>query len=88
MLRIDEDDNSHYVYIKCCKQTFICTKRVYFAISLTFANIVIMVFGTQEVFNKHYDKGCMEVEGQQILKMKQLKFKHHFNCTCRFCMFN
>ena len=43
MLRIDEDDNSHCVYKKCCKQTFIFTKRVYFAISLSFANIVTMV---------------------------------------------
>ena len=41
-LRIDEDDNSHYVYIKCCKQTFTFTKKVNFVISLTFANIVIM----------------------------------------------
>ena len=41
--RIDEDDNSHYVYIKCCKQTFTFTKKVNFVISLTFANIVIMV---------------------------------------------
>ena len=66
MLRIDEDDNSHYVYIKCCKQTFTFTKKSKFRNKSYFCKYCHNGFGTQEVFNKHYDKGCMEVEGQQI----------------------
>ena len=66
MLRIDEDDNSHYVYIKCCKQTFTFTNKSKFRNKSYFCKYCHNGFGTQEVFNKHYDKGCMEVEGQQI----------------------
>ena len=52
LLRIDEDDSGHYVYIKDCSRLFKLTKKANFIISLTFANIVIMVFGSQDLLNK------------------------------------
>ena len=42
LLRIDEDDISHYVYVKDCSR-LLNSQKVNFAISLTFVNIVIMV---------------------------------------------
>ena len=48
-------------------------------------------FGTQELLNKHYEKGCMEVEGQQIempTPDEKLKFKHHFKkLRCPFVIY-
>ena len=38
-------------------------------------------FETKELSNKHYENGCMEVEGQQVemaTPHEKLKFKHHF----------
>ena len=43
LLRIDEDDISHYVYVKDCSRLLNSQKSNNFAISLTFVNIVIMV---------------------------------------------
>ena len=40
LLRIDEDDISHYVYVKDCSRLH---KKANFAISLTFVDIVILV---------------------------------------------
>ena len=42
LLRIDEDDSSHYVYVKDCAD-FKNHKKVNFVISLTFVDIVIRV---------------------------------------------
>ena len=42
-LRIDEDDNSRYIYIECCSRLLNSQKKSKFRKSLTFANIVIMV---------------------------------------------
>ena len=44
LLRIDEDDISHYVYVKDCSRLLNSQKRKKnFAISLTFVNIAILV---------------------------------------------
>ena len=43
LLRIDEDDISHYVYVKDCSRLLNSQKKVNFTISLTFVNIVILV---------------------------------------------
>ena len=48
------------------QQTFKVTKNVKFRSKSYFCKYCHNGFGTQEWFNKHYDKGCMEVEGQQI----------------------
>ena len=42
LLRIDEDDISHHVYVKDCSR-LLNSQKVTFAISLTFVNIVILV---------------------------------------------
>ena len=48
-------------------------------------------FGSQELLNKHCDKGCMEIEGQQIempTPDEKLKFKHHFKkLRCPFVVY-
>ena len=38
-------------------------------------------FGTKALVNKQHEKGCMEVEGQQVempTPDEELKLKHHF----------
>ena len=80
MLRIDEDDTSHYVYTKCCSR-LLNSQKSKFRNTSYFCKYCNNGFGTQELFNKHYDKGCMGVEGQQIempTQDEQLKFKHYF----------
>ena len=90
MLRIDDDDSSHYVYIKCCSR-LLNPRKGKFRNKSYFFNYCHNGFGTQELFNKHYDKGCMEVEGHQIELPTQdeiLKFKHHFKkFRCPFVVF-
>ena len=80
LLRIDEDDSSHYVYIKDCSRLLNSQKSKFHNKSY-FCKYCHNGFGSQELLNKHYEKGCMEVEGQQIempTPDEKLTFKHHF----------
>ena len=90
LLRIDEDDSSHYVYIKDCSRLFNSQKSK-FRNKSYFCKYCHNGFGTQELLNKHYEKGCMEVEGQQIempTPDEKLKFKHHFKkLRCPFVIY-
>ena len=82
MLRIDKGDNSHDVKIKTCSR-LLNSQKSKFRNQSYFCKYCHNGFGTQELFNKHYDKGCMEVEGQHIEMPTQdetLKFEHHFRC--------
>ena len=74
-----------YIYIKCCSR-LLNPQKGKFRNKSYFCKYCHNGFGTQELFNKHYDKGCMEVEGHQIEMPTQdeiLKFKHHFKKKLR-----
>ena len=90
LLRIDEDDISHYVYVKDCS-ILLNSQKSKFRNKSYFCKYCHTGFGTQELLNKHYEKGCMEVEGQQIempTPDEKLKFKHHFKkLRCPFVIY-
>ena len=90
LLRIDEDDISHYVYAKDCSR-LLNSQKSKFRNKSYFCKYCHTGFGTQELLNKHYEKGCMEVEGQQIempTPDEKLKFKHHFKkLRCPFVIY-
>ena len=90
LLRIDEDDISHYVYVKDCSR-LLNSQKSKFRNKSYFCRYCHTGFGTQEILNKHYEKGCMEVEGQQIempTPDEKLKFKHHFKkLRCPFVIY-
>ena len=90
LLRIDEDDISHYVYVKDCSR-LLNSQKSKFRNKSYFCKYCHNGFGTQELLNKHYEKGCMEVEGQQIempTPDEKLKFKHHFKkLRCPFVIY-
>ena len=90
VLRIDEDDTSHSVYIRCCSGLLNLQKSTV-RIKSYFCKYCHNGFGTQELFNNHFDKGCMEVEGQQKempTQDEKLKFKHHFKkLRCPFVVY-
>ena len=90
LLRIDEDDISHYVYVKDCSR-LLKSQKSKFRNKSYFCKYCHTGFGTQELLNKHYEKGCMEVEGQQIempTPDEKLKFKHHFKkLRCPFVIY-
>ena len=90
LLRIDEDDISHYVYVKDCSR-LLNSQKSKFRNKSYFCKYCHTGFGTQELLNKHYEKGCMEVEGQQIempTPDEKLKFKHHFKkLRCPFVIY-
>ena len=90
LLRIGEDDSSHYVYIKDCSR-LLNSQKSKFRNKSYFCKYCHNGFGTQELLNKHYEKGCMEVEGQQIempTPDEKLKFKHHFKkLRCPFVIY-
>ena len=90
LLRIDEDDISHYVYVKDCSR-LLNSQKSKFRNKSYFCKYCHNGFGTQELLNKHYEKGCMEVEGQQIempTPNEKLKFKHHFKkLRCPFVVY-
>ncbi len=48
-------------------------------------------FGTKELLNKHFEKGCIAVERQQVempTPDEKLKFKHHFKkLRCPFVVY-
>ena len=81
---------SHYVYIKCCSR-LLNSQKSKFRNASYFCKYCHNGFGTQELFNKHDDKRCMEVEGQQIempTQEEKLKFKHHFKkLRCPFVVY-
>ena len=80
LLRVDEDDISHYVYIKHMSRLLNCQKSKFHNASF-FCKYCHNGFGTPELLNKPYKNGCMEVEGQQIVMPEpheKMKFKHHF----------
>ena len=54
LLRIDEDDISHYVYVKDCSRLLKLQKSK-FRNKSYFCKYCHNGFGTQEWFNKHYD---------------------------------
>ena len=64
LLRID-GGASHYVYIKHMSR-LINSQKSKFCSASFFCKYCQNGFGTPELLKKHYDKGCMEVEGQQI----------------------
>ena len=90
LLRIDEDDISHYVYVKDCSR-LLNSQKSKFRNKSYFCKYCHTGFGTQELLNKHYEKGCMEVEGQQIempTPDEKLKFRHHFKkVRCPFVIY-
>ena len=90
LLRIDEDDSKHYVYVKDCSR-LLNSQKSKFRHKSYFCRYCHTGFGTQEILNKHYEKGCMEVEGQQIempTPDEKLKFKHHFKkLRCPFVIY-
>ena len=90
LMRIDEDDSRHYVFIKDCSRLLNSQKNK-FCCKSYFCKYCHNGFGIQELLNKHYDKGCMEVEGQQIempTPNEKLKFKHHFKkLRCPFVIY-
>ena len=90
LLRIDEDDISHYVYVKDCSR-LLNSQKSKFRNKSYFCKYCHTGFGTQELLNKHYENGCMEVEGQQIempTPDEKLKFKHHFKkLRCPFVIY-
>ena len=90
LLRIDEDDISHYVYVKDCSR-LLNSQKSKFRNKSYFCKYCHTGFGTQELLNKHYEKGCMEVEGQQIempTPDEKLKCKHHFKkLRCPFVIY-
>ena len=65
LIRINEDDISHYVYVKDCSR-LLNSQKSKFRNKSYFCKYCHNGFGTQGLLNKHYEKGCMEVEGQQI----------------------
>ena len=81
---------SHYVYIKCCSR-LLNSQKSKFRNASYFCKYCHNGFGTQELFHKHDDKRCMEVEGQQIempTQEEKLKFKHHFKkLRCPFVVY-
>ena len=91
MLRIDEDDIRRYVYVKDCSRLLNSQKKSKFHDKSYFCKYCHNGFGSQGLLNKHYDKGCMEVEGQQIempTTDEKLKLKHHFQkLRCPFVVY-
>ena len=90
LLGIDEDDISNYVYVKDCRR-LLNSQKSKFRNKSYFCKYCHTGFGTQDLLNKHYEKGCMEVEGQQIempTPDENLKFKHHFKkLRCPFVIY-
>ena len=90
LLRIDEGGASHYAYIKHMSR-LINSQKSKFCSASFFCKYCQNGFGTPELLKKHYDKGCMEVEGQQIKMPKpeeKMKFKHHFEkLRCPFVIY-
>ena len=83
LLRIDEGGAGHYVHIKHQKSKFCCASF--------FCKYCQNGFGTPELLKKHYDNGCMEVEGQKVQMPKpdeKMNFKHHFKkLRCPFVIY-
>ena len=65
LFRIDEDDISHYVCMTDCSRLSNSQKSEFHKIGLTFVNVAIIVLELRKV-ERHHEKGCMEVEGQQV----------------------
>ena len=90
LLRIDVGGASHYAYIKHMSR-LINSQKSKFCSASFFCKYCQTGFGTPELLKKHYDKGCMEVEGQQIKMPKpeeKMKFKHHFKkLRCPFVIY-
>ena len=90
LLRVDEEDCSHYVYIKSLSRLINNQKSNHHAKSY-FCKYCNHGFKNDELLNKHYDSGCMEVEGQQIVMPKpyeKVSFKHHFKkLRCPFVVY-
>ena len=88
--RIDGDDMSHYVYVKDCSRLLNSQKSNFHNRSY-FCKYCHNGFGSQDLLNKHNEKGSMEVEGQQIempTPDEKLKFKHHFKkLRCPFVIY-
>ena len=101
LLRVDEGDgiedatgqshvSSHYVYIKHMSRLLNSQKSKHNG-QTYFCKYCNNGFGKEELLNKHYEKGCMEVGGQQIEMPKtdeKVKFKHHFKkLKCPFVIY-
>ena len=80
LLRVDDEDCSHYVYLKSLSR-LINNQKSNHNDKSCFCKYCNHGFRNEELSNKHYDSGCMEVEGQQIVMPKsyeKVSFKHHF----------
>ena len=90
LLRIDEDDSSHYVYVKDCSR-LLNSQKSKFHNKSCFCKYCHNGFGSHGLLNRHCDKGCMEIEGQEIempTPDEKLKFKHHFKkLRCPFVVY-
>ena len=90
LLRVDDEDCSHYAYIKSLSRLINNQKRNHNGKSY-FCKYCNHGFGNEELLNKHYDSGCMEVDGQQIVLPKpyeKVSFKHHFKkLRCPFVVY-
>jgi len=70
LLKFEDGDNSHYVYIKiysCLMSSQNNQKKV----ANHFCRHCSYGFGSEELLKKHKEKGCMATEGQQV-KMPEL----------------
>ena len=90
LLRIDENDKSHYVYIKDLSRLLNCQKSKFHNKSY-FCKYCHTGFGKKELLDKHYENGCMEVEGQEIVMPKpdeKMNFKQHYRkLRCPFVVY-
>ena len=80
LLRVDDEECSQYVYKKGLSRLINNQKSNRNGKSY-FCNYCNHGFRNEELLNKHYDSGCMEVEGQQIVMPKsyeKVSFQHHF----------
>ena len=66
LLIVDDEDCSHYVYIKSLSRLINNQKSSHNGKS-NFCKYCNHGFRNEELSNKHYDRGCMEVEGQIVM---------------------
>ena len=92
LLRVDDEDCSHYAYIKSLSRLINNQKSNHHGKSY-FCKYCNHGFGNESgyLLSKHYDSGCMEVDGQQIVMPKpyeKVSLKHRFKkLRCPFVVY-
>ena len=80
ILKIEDEDKSHYVFIKdynklISSQTNNTNRKKHHC------RYCLHGFKSEDLLNKHYENGCLAVEGQKIEMPKAeetIQFKHHY----------